>query len=120
MERLIMGYEYWPQALEVTVRRAWEMTGGQTPVWVTENGIGTDDDDQPIRCVTTALKGSWPVWPMASTLPAAPTGACWTTSSGPSAPGRFGLVEVDRSTFARTPKPSTEWFGSVARANALG
>jgi len=32
-----MGYEYWPQAVEATVRRAWEVTGG-TPVLVTENG----------------------------------------------------------------------------------
>jgi beta-glucosidase len=32
---------------------------------------------------------------------------------------RFGLVAVDRTTFARTPKPSAAWFAAVARANAL-
>jgi len=32
---------------------------------------------------------------------------------------RFGLVSVDRATFARVPKPSASWFGDVARANAL-
>jgi beta-glucosidase len=31
----------------------------------------------------------------------------------------FGLVSVDRSTFARAPKPSAAWLASVAAANAL-
>ena len=31
----------------------------------------------------------------------------------------FGLVAVDRTTQARTPKPSAPWLGQVARANAL-
>ena len=30
----------------------------------------------------------------------------------------FGLVEVDRETFVRTPKPSLGWLGSVARESA--
>ena len=38
-----MGYEVWPDALGATVRRATEVTGGLS-VYVTENGIGTDDD----------------------------------------------------------------------------
>jgi hypothetical protein len=31
----------------------------------------------------------------------------------------FGLVSVDRETFARTPKPSLAWLGEVARRNGL-
>jgi beta-glucosidase len=31
----------------------------------------------------------------------------------------FGLVAVDRQTFARHPKPSAAWLGSVARAGKL-
>jgi beta-glucosidase len=31
----------------------------------------------------------------------------------------FGLVAVDRETFARTPKPSLAWLGDVAHRNAL-
>ena len=31
----------------------------------------------------------------------------------------FGLVSVDRQTFARTPKPSLAWLGGVARRNGL-
>ena len=39
----------------------------------------------------------------------------WALGYGP----KFGLVSVDRGTFERTAKPSAEWFGRVARANAL-
>lgn len=39
----------------------------------------------------------------------------WTYGYGPT----FGLIGVDRSTFARTPKPSAEWLGRIAHANAL-
>jgi beta-glucosidase len=31
----------------------------------------------------------------------------------------FGLVEVDRATMRRTPKASYDWFGRIARANAI-
>ena len=31
----------------------------------------------------------------------------------------FGLVAVDRETFARRPKPSLAWLGEVARRNGL-
>ena len=47
----------WPEALEATIRRAWEVTGGRTPLLVTENGIGTDDDEQRISYVDRALRG---------------------------------------------------------------
>ncbi|HUS60751.1 MAG TPA: family 1 glycosylhydrolase, partial [Acidimicrobiales bacterium] len=48
---LIMGYEFWPESLGATIRRAWEVTGGNVPILVTENGIGTDDDTQRIEYV---------------------------------------------------------------------
>ena len=32
---------------------------------------------------------------------------------------RFGLVAVDRQTFARHPKPSARWLGDVARSRRL-
>ena len=46
VEVLDMGYEYWPQAAEAAIRHAVEVTGA--PVYVTENGIGTDDDERRI------------------------------------------------------------------------
>ena len=39
----------------------------------------------------------------------------WAFGYGP----RFGLVDVDRATFARTPKPSAWWLAQVVQANAL-
>ena len=32
---------------------------------------------------------------------------------------RFGLIEVDRTTFDRHPKDSAHWLSSIAKANAL-
>jgi beta-glucosidase len=31
----------------------------------------------------------------------------------------FGLIDVDRESFARTIKPTARWLGAVARANEL-
>jgi len=120
VETLPMGYEFWPQSLEATIRRAWEVTGGEVPILVTENGIGTFDDEQRIRYVRTALEGvlaaiadgvdvrGYTYWSLLDNFE-------WAFGYRP----RFGLVEVDRTTFERRPKPSAAWYGSVARANAL-
>ncbi len=114
-----MGYEFYPEALEATVRRAWEFTGG-TPVVVTENGIGTPDDSLRIAYVTRALAGvrrclddgvdvrGYFYWSLLDNFE-------WVLGYGPT----FGLVEVDHTTFERRPKPSAQWFGGVARANAV-
>jgi beta-glucosidase len=114
-----MGYEFWPRALEATVRRAWEVTGG-TPVLVTENGIGTTDDAARVAYVSEALAGvrrclddgidvrGYFYWSLLDNFE-------WVLGYGP----RFGLVEVDPATFERRPKPSAHWFGNVARANSV-
>ena len=117
---LVMGYEFWPQAVEATLRRAWEMTGGNVPLWVTESGIGTDDDTQRIDYVHQALQGvqraiadgievkGYTYWSLTDNFE-------WSFGYRP----RFGLVDVDRTTFARTPKPSANWFGAIAGSNRL-
>ncbi len=46
---LVMGYEFWPEALEPTIRYASQKAG--VPVYVTENGIGTTNDEQRIEYV---------------------------------------------------------------------
>jgi beta-glucosidase len=114
-----MGYEFWPEALEGTVRRAWEKTGG-LPVYVTENGIGTDDDQMRIEYVSRALTGlkrclddgidvrGYFYWSLLDNFE-------WVLGYGPT----FGMAAVDRQTFERRPKPSAQWLGGVARANAF-
>jgi beta-glucosidase len=117
---LIMGYEYYPECLAVCIRRAWDVTGGEVPILVTENGIGTDDDAQRMAYVRTALEGvldclddgidvrGYTYWSLLDNFE-------WAYGYGP----RFGLVDCDRATFQRTPKDSARWFGRVAQANAL-
>ncbi len=101
-----MGYEVWPESLGATIRRATEVTGG-LPVYVTENGIGTDDDALRIEYVTRALAGvreclddgidvrGYFYWSLLDNFE-------WVLGYGPT----FGLVAVDRETFERTAKPS--------------
>jgi beta-glucosidase len=114
-----MGYEYWPQAAEYTVRRAASCSG--RPIIVTENGIATDDETVRIAYMTEALRGllrclddgvdvrGYFAWSLMDNFE-------WAHGYGP----KFGLYEVDRRTFERRPKASARWFASVARANALG
>ena len=117
---LDMGYELWPQSLEACLRRAWDRTGGAVPLLVTENGIGTADDDQRIAYVHAALEGvlraladgvdvrGYTYWSLLDNFE-------WAYGYRP----RFGLVSVDRTTFARVPKPSAAWYREVVAANAL-
>ena len=121
VEVLAMGYEYWPEALGATIRRAWEVTGGKIPILVTENGIGTDDDEQRVRYVRTALEGvlacladgidvlGYTYWSLMDNFE-------WVFGYAP----RFGLVEVDRvAPFSRRLKPSAHWYAKIVAANAL-
>ena len=114
-----LGQEYYPQALGNTIRRAWSSTGG-TPILVTENGIATTDDAKRRRFIDAALRQvlgclaagidvrSYLYWTLLDNFE-------WSLGYAP----RFGLVSVDRTTFARTPKPSAYWLGAVARAGEL-
>jgi beta-glucosidase len=117
---LDMGYEFWPQSLEACLRRAWDRTGGRVPLLVTENGIGTTDDAQRLAYVHAALEGvlraladgidvrGYTYWSLLDNFE-------WAYGYRP----RFGLVAVDRTSFARTPKPSADWYRRVAQGNAL-
>ena len=90
------------------------------PLLVTENGIGTDDDEQRIDYVADALAGvlrciadgvdvrGYTYWSLLDNFE-------WAFGYGP----RFGMVDVDRATFARTPKPSAWWLAQVVKTNAL-
>ena len=118
-ERTLTDWEYYPQALEQAVRHTWQTTGG-TPILVTENGIATADDTRRIDYTRTALQGlratmadgidvrGYIHWSLLDNFE-------WVAGYKPT----FGLVAVDRQTFARTPKPSAQWLGSIARTGRL-
>lgn len=109
------GWEYYPEALGHTIRKASEATG--VPVLITENGIATSDDDLRIEYTREALQGvadairdgvevlGYLHWSLLDN---------WEWNSGFAM--TFGLVAVDLETFERTPKPSLEWLGMVAKS----
>jgi beta-glucosidase len=117
---LDMGYEFYPQALGNCLRRAADYTGAVLPLLVTENGIGTNDDNQRIDFVRQALRGvldviaegidvrGYTYWSLLDNFE-------WAFGYRP----KFGLVGVDRTNFARVRKPSALWLASIARANSL-
>ena len=97
-----MGYEFWPEALEATIRRAWEVTQ-HVPLFVTENGIATTDDAERVAYVERALRGvlaclrdgidvrGYIYWSLLDNFE-------WVFGYRPT----FGLVAVDRATQQRT------------------
>lgn len=109
-----MGYPYAPEALAGVIR----MVAAQTkrPIYVTENGIATEDDHRRIEFMRGAVDGmlkcmaegidvrGYMHWSLLDNWE-------WTSGYRP----KFGLVEVDRTTFARTPKPSANYLGQIAR-----
>jgi beta-glucosidase len=113
-----MGYEYWPQGVEHCARRAASVTG--LPVLLTESGIATNNDPERITYLAEVLRGvrralddgvdirGYFVWSLLDNFE-------WSLGFTP----KFGLHSVDRTTFARTAKPSAAWYGAVARSNAL-
>jgi beta-glucosidase len=111
------GYEFYPPALANTIRWAHQAIG--KPIYITESGIGTDDDAERITFIDQALAGvrdcldegipvhSYMYWSLLDNYE-------WGTYSK-----HFGLVAVDLQTFKRTPKPSAMHLGAIARANKI-
>lgn len=117
-EMTAAGYEFYPQSLGGTIRFAQERIG--QPIYVTENGIATDDDTRRIAYLEAALAEvrqcladgidvhSYICWSLLDNFE-------WTRGYGE----RFGLVHVDYETFERTPKPSAHWLGDRARTGLI-
>ena len=112
------GYEYYPQALAATIRWAHKAIG--KPIYVTESGIGTDDDARRVAFIDQAIDGvrdciaegipvhSYMYWSLLDNFE-------WTSGYGK----HFGLVAVDLKTFKRTPKPSARYLGRRAKRNLI-
>jgi beta-glucosidase len=113
-----MGEEFYPEGLEGTIRYAAKATG--KPVYVTENGIATEDDAQRIEYIKRAVTGvercladgidvrSYMHWSLLDNFE-------WIFGYRP----KFGLVAVDRKTQQRTVKPSGRYLGDIARRNRV-
>ena len=117
-DNTLVGTAYRPDAVGIAVRHTAEVTGG-VPILITENGIATKDDERRIAYTTGALEAlesavgdgidirGYLHWTLLDNY----EWGHWDPT--------FGLVEVDRETFVRTPKPSLGWLGAVARRNGL-
>ncbi len=117
-ETTLTGWEYYPAALAEGVRLADRCAPG-VPVLITENGIATADDDRRIDYLRGALTGLHAVIADGIDVRGYLAWSLLDNYEWGSFAPTFGLVAVDRHTFARTVKPSARWLGEVARANAL-
>jgi beta-glucosidase len=109
-----MGYEFYPEALEHTIRLASKETG--VPVIVTENGVATENDTRRVEYIQRALNGvkrclddgvdvrGYIHWSLLDNFE-------WIFGFGP----KFGLIAVDRD----TQKPSAVMLGKIAKTNSL-
>ena len=111
-DMLVMGYEYYPESVENVLRYVAPKIN--CPMIVTENGIGTDDDQQRINYITTALEGlqrclddgldirGYYYWSFLDNFE-------WLFGYKP----RFGLVDVNRNTLERKGKESLNFYKSI-------
>lgn len=105
-----MGYEDYPQALEHVVRKVHEEFKGD--IYITENGIAASDDTKRVKFIDVVVDGvnqmiseGLPIkgyfhWSLMDNFE-------WQKGFSM----RFGLVEVDRTTQKRKPKPSLYHLG---------
>ncbi len=109
-----MGWEIHPEGLHAAITAA---AGTGLPVYVTENGIATSDDEERIAYLSAHL---------AQVQRALAEGVdvrgylCWSAFDNFEwAEGyrpRFGLIGIDRENgLERVVNPSAEWFGRIVR-----
>ena len=113
-----MHTEFYPQGLEATLRYA--ATKVKVPLYVTENGIATDNDEDRVEYLRLALRGvanciadqvnvrGYVHWSLMDNFE-------WIFGYKP----RFGLIAVDPVTMARRVKPSAYVLGKIAQQNRL-
>jgi beta-glucosidase len=119
VRRTQMGYEFRPEAIVATLRRAAKMLPGKD-LLVTEHGIATADDEERIEFVSRGLAAVHGL--IAEGLPVKGYLYWSLLDNFEWAHGyrtTFGLVGVDRETMARTPRPSLAFLGRVARSGRL-
>lgn len=113
-----MGYAFMPEALEGALRLVASRTA--KPLYVTENGVATEDDTRRVAYIRGAVAGveacrrdgidlrGYFHWSLLDNWE-------WMAGYRP----KFGLVGVEPRTFRRIPKPSARFLGSIARRGGL-
>jgi beta-glucosidase len=113
-----MGYEFYPECVEGVIR--YTAREVHVPIYVTENGVATDDDTRRVEYYRRALIGlkrtlddgidvrGYITWSLLDNWE-------WNFGYMP----KFGIVAVDRATQQRTIKPSAAYLGNIARRNSL-
>jgi beta-glucosidase len=114
----LTGWEFYPDAVAEAVRHTAAVLPGM-PIMVTENGIATADDAERIEYTSGALAGLHRAISDGIDVRGYLHWSLLDNYEWGSYRPTFGLVSVDRDTFARTVKPSARWLGGVARANCL-
>lgn len=117
-ERLDGGYgEFYPRGMFRCLRRLARLG---VPIYITENGVPDDDDDQRPRHllahlaqVWQGIQHGWPVrgyyhWTLVDNFEWAEG---WTL--------RFGLIALDPDTQVRQPRASADLYAQIARAKAI-
>jgi beta-glucosidase len=114
-----VGWEFRPQAVGMTVRRAAALLPGKTII-VTEHGVATANDADRITFIRRGLVALHAV--VSDRIPlkgyihwSAFDNFEW--SHGYSM--NFGLIGVDRTTQERTIKPSARFLGDIARTSRV-
>ena len=114
-----MGYEYRPEAVLYNLRRLNKIFPDKE-IFITENGIATDNDDERIEFVTTVLQDvyrfqaehnnviGYLYWSLLDNFE-------WDLGYQMN----FGVVEVNRETYERIPHKSASWFGNISSSNIL-
>lgn len=109
-----MGYELYPEGIGHVIRRVAKQIS--IPILVTENGIGTADDNRRIEYIRRALKGvqeciadridvkGYLHWSILDNFE-------WQEGYAKT----FGLIAVDRTTQERMPKPSLAYLGNCRK-----
>lgn len=119
VRRTLMGYEFWPEAIGATLRRAAALLPGK-PLMVTEHGVATRDDTERVEYITRGLAAVHEC--ITAGIPvlgylhwSALDNFEWALGYAPT----FGLIGVERSTQQRTVHPSARYLGEIARAGRV-